>query len=306
MEYVWIFAAISAAALQTIRSTYQKKMIPFLGEYGATYIRFFYALPFTLLLFLFWFYVLENNIPNLSSRAIFFCIIGAFCQVAFTLSLMIVFSFRNFAAGIAFSKTEVLFAAIVEIFVLNMFFFPSVNFGILLGVFAVVFLSVAKETSNFKDVFIKIRTSFFSLGTFLGLLTGIILAGSTLGYRMAIISIDSPILDATILLSTIAIIFQTIVVGIWLFIFKKEQLFSVITYWKESLPAGLSGSGATAGWFFAFALASVAEVRAVGQIELIFSILVSIIIFKEKIKRTELLGIIILALSIFVVIFSKI
>ena len=49
MEYVWIFAAISAAALQTIRSTYQKKMIPLLGEYGATYIRFFYALPFTIL-----------------------------------------------------------------------------------------------------------------------------------------------------------------------------------------------------------------------------------------------------------------
>ena len=48
MEHLWILAAIIAAALQTVRSAYQKKMIPQLGEYGATYIRFFmlYHLPY--------------------------------------------------------------------------------------------------------------------------------------------------------------------------------------------------------------------------------------------------------------------
>ncbi len=306
MEYLWILAAIIAAALQTIRSAYQKKMIPQLGEFGATYIRFFYALPFTLLIFLFWFYFLKNEIPDLSLKAMLFCLFGAFCQVAFTLSLMIVFSFRNFAAGIAFSKTEVLIAAIVEIFLLNMYFLPVVNFGIFLGVFAVVFLSVAKQTTNILDVLKKIYKSLFTFGTFLGLLTGMILAGSTLGYRMAIISVNSPILDATIFLSAIAIVTQTIVVGIWLFLYKKEQLRAVIKYWKPSLPAGISGSGATAGWFIAFALASVAEVRAVGQVELIFSILVSIFVFKEKINKTELFGMMLLAISILIVIIARI
>ena len=93
MEYLWILASITAASLQTIRSAYQKKMIPQLGEFGATYIRFIYALPFTLLIFIFWFYFLNNEIPELSQKSIFFCLIGAFCQVAFTLSLMIIFSF---------------------------------------------------------------------------------------------------------------------------------------------------------------------------------------------------------------------
>ncbi len=45
MEHLWILAAVIAASLQTIRSAYQKKMIPHLGEFGATYIRFIYALP---------------------------------------------------------------------------------------------------------------------------------------------------------------------------------------------------------------------------------------------------------------------
>jgi drug/metabolite transporter (DMT)-like permease len=297
MEHLWILVAVIAASLQTIRSAYQKKMIPQLGEFGATYIRFIYALPFTLLIFIFWFYFLNNAIPELSHKSIIFCLIGAFCQVAFTLSLMIVFSFRNFAAGIAFSKTEVLFAALVEMFILNIYF---------LGVFAVVFLSIAKQNSNISDVFKKIYTSLFSIGTLLGVITGMILAGSTIGYRLAIISIDSPILDATIYLSAIAIVAQTFFVGLWLILYKKEQLYAVIKFWRPSLPAGISGSGATAGWFIAFALASVAEVRAVGQIELIFSILVSILIFREKINKTEVIGIMLLATSILIVIFARI
>jgi hypothetical protein len=147
MDYLWIFVAIFAAALQTFRSAFQKRMIPDIGKFGATYIRFIYALPFTFLIFIFWFFILKNEIPKLNNLAIFYCFIGALCQVLFTLLLMIIFSYRNFAAGIAFSKTEVLFAALIEIFILNIVFLPIINFGIILGVFAVIFLSVAKETT---------------------------------------------------------------------------------------------------------------------------------------------------------------
>ena len=48
--------AIFAAALQTFRSAFQKRMIPDIGKFGATYIRFIYALPFTFLIFIFWFF----------------------------------------------------------------------------------------------------------------------------------------------------------------------------------------------------------------------------------------------------------
>ena len=53
---------------------------------------------------------------------------------------------------------------------------------------------------------------------------------------------------------------------------------------------------------WAFGLATAAEVRAVGQIELIFSILISMIIFKEKIKNTEFIGIVLLGGSILIII----
>ncbi len=305
MDYLWIFVAIFAAALQTFRSAFQKRMIPDIGKFGATYIRFIYALPFTFLIFIFWFFILKNEIPKLNNLAIFYCFIGALCQVLFTLLLMIIFSYRNFAAGIAFSKTEVLFAALIEIFILNIVFLPIINFGIILGVFAVIFLSVAKETTNINDVLIKISKSFFTFSTLFGVLTGLILAGSTVGYRMAIINVEGHILDATIYLSILAVFIQSIMMGIWLYYYKRNELKLVFQFWKKSLPAGICGSGATAGWFLAFALATAAEVRAVGQIELIFSIIISIIFFKEKVQRTEIFGICMLIISILLVIYAR-
>ena len=59
---------IIAAALQTIRSAYQKKMIPQLGEYGATYIRFFLCVTIYLINFYFLVLFFENEIPNLSLK----------------------------------------------------------------------------------------------------------------------------------------------------------------------------------------------------------------------------------------------
>ncbi len=306
MDLLWIFVAIFAAALQTFRSAFQKRMIPDIGKFGATYIRFIYALPFTFLIFIFWFFFLNNEIPKLNNLAIFYCFVGALCQVLFTLLLMIIFSYRNFAAGIAFSKTEVLFAALIEIFILNIVFLPIINLGIILGVFAVIFLSVAKETTNINDVLVKISKSFFTFSTLFGVLTGLILAGSTVGYRMAIINVEGHILDATIYLSILAVFIQSIMMGVWLYYYKRDEFRLVFQFWKKSLPAGICGSGATAGWFLAFALATAAEVRAVGQIELIFSIIISIIFFKEKVQRTEIFGICMLIISILLVIYARI
>jgi drug/metabolite transporter (DMT)-like permease len=52
------------------------------------------------------------------------------------------------------------------------------------------------------------------------------------------------------------------------------------------------------GWFTAFTLQTAAYVQAVGQIELIFSLMASVLFFKEKVSARELTGIGFLALSI--------
>ena len=305
MDYIWILAAIFAAACQTGRSAFQKNMISKLGEYGAAYIRFCYALPFTTLIWLTWISIPGNNIPDLSIYSIVMCLVGSIFQVLFTYVLMKVFSHKNFATGIAFSKTEVILIAGLEIILLSAAFSISIMFGIILGVISVLLLSYAKKADSVSKTFILLLKSIMSIGTLVGLLSGLLLAGSVVAFRVSIISVDAPLLDKSLFISFIAIVFQTIFVGFYLFINKRNEFQAVIKYWKPSLPAGLCGTGATFGWFVAFGLTTAAEVRAVGQIELIFSILLSVLFFKEKIKKTELTGIILLGLSILIIIFEE-
>ena len=305
MEFIWIFAAIFAAACQTARSAFQKNMISKLGDYGAAYIRFCYALPFTTLIWLTWISIPGNNIPDLSIYSIVMCLVGSIFQVLFTYVLMKVFSHKNFATGIAFSKTEVILIAGLEIMLLSAAFSISIMFGIILGVISVLLLSYAKKADSVSKTFILLLKSIMSIGTLVGLLSGLLLAGSVVAFRVSIISVDAPLLDKSLFISFIAIVFQTIFVGFYLFIYKRNEFQAVIKYWKPSLPAGLCGTGATFGWFVAFGLTTAAEVRAVGQIELIFSILLSVLFFKEKIKKTELTGIILLGLSILIIIFEE-
>ena len=305
MEFIWIFAAIFAAACQTARSAFQKNMISKLGEYGAAYIRFCYALPFTTLIWLTWISIPSNNIPDLSIYSIVMCLVGSIFQVLFTYVLMKVFSHKNFATGIAFSKTEVILIAGLEIILLSAAFSISIMFGIILGVISVLLLSYAKKADSVSKTFILLLKSIMSIGTLVGLLSGLLLAGSVVAFRVSIISVDAPLLDKSLFISFIAIVFQTIFVGFYLYINKRNEFQAVIKYWKPSLPAGLCGTGATFGWFVAFGLTTAAEVRAVGQIELIFSILLSVLFFKEKIKKTELTGIILLGLSILIIIFEE-
>ncbi len=305
MEFIWIFAAIFAAACQTARSAFQKNMIPKLGDYGAAYIRFCYALPFTSLIWLIWISIPGNNIPDLSLYSLFLCLFGSIFQVLFTYVLMKVFAHKNFATGIAFSKTEVILIAFLEIIILSVTFSISIMLGIILGVISVLFLSYAKKANSILKTIKLLINSIISVGTLVGLLSGLLLAGSVVTFRMSIISADGPLLDKSLFISFIAIVFQTILVGLYLLINKRDQFLAVIKYWKPSLPAGICGTGATFGWFVAFGLTTAAEVRAVGQIELIFSILISVIFFKEKIKITELTGIILLGLSILIIIFEE-
>ena len=304
MEFIWILSAIFAAACQTARSAFQKNMISRLGDYGAAYIRFCYALPFTTLIWFIWINIPGNIIPNLSTYAITLCFLGSIFQVLFTYVLMKVFSHKSFATGIAFSKTEVILIAFLETIILSVNFSLLITIGIILGVISVLFLSYAKKAESLIETLNLLFKSILSLGTLIGLLSGLLLAASVVAFRMSIISVEAPLLDKSLLISVIAIIFQTIIVGLYLFFFQKKQFLAVFKYWKPSLPAGMCGTGATFGWFVAFGLATAAEVRAVGQTELIFSVLISMIIFKEKIKKTELFGIILLGVSILIIIYQ--
>ena len=69
--------------------------------------------------------------------------------------------------------------------------------------------------------------------------------------------------------------------------------------------AGFAGFMATLSWFFAFTLIQASFVRALGQIEIFFSFLSSKYFFKEKIKISEIIGILIFLSGVTIMLLTK-
>jgi drug/metabolite transporter (DMT)-like permease len=86
---------------------------------------------------------------------------------------------------------------------------------------------------------------------------------------------------------------QTVCLGIWLAV-KEPVVFRQM--WPLRGIAsfiGLTSALGSIGWYSAFALQNASYVRAVGQIEAVFTLAISWLYFREKITALELIGIVV-------------
>ena len=102
----------------------------------------------------------------------------------------------------------------------------------------------------------------------------------------------------------IALTVQSICLGVIIHVRERETIPLMFFYWKESVSVGVAGIIASIAWFTAFTMHSAAQVRAVGQIELVFTFLASILIFKEKSTVLEVFGMILIVAGIIFMIAS--
>ena len=80
------------------------------------------------------------------------------------------------------------------------------------------------------------------------------------------------------------------------------QLGAVLRSWRVSGWVGFSGMLASAGWFTAMTIQNAAYVRALGQIELVFTFIASTLFFGERTTPVELLGILLVISGILVLV----
>ena len=299
---LWIPIAILAALSQSIRTAIQRHMKGPLGDYGASAIRFIYAIPFAWLWFAIVFYGENENVfPSLTITFYSWMTVGAIAQIFFTVFLVKLFSYKNFLVGIAFSKTEVLFAAIIEALMLSSMVNIQFGIAILLGTIAVVLLSLKGSILSGIDIITSIRSE----STLIGLLSAITLAVSVITFRLAVNSLDTgDFLMRATTTAAIAVSGQAIVMIAYLFVYRKNELIAALILWRPGITAGFFAAITTVSWFSAFALYRAAPVRAVGQVELIFSLVITLFVFRQKISRIEIIGVLLLFISILLVIFD--
>ncbi len=299
---LWIWLTIVAAIGQTVRGAYQKKLKSPLGDLGASYVRFAYALPFAF----FWMFgyaaFTEVTLPPINFPFLIWTTIAGITQIVFTVLLVTLFSHRSFAAGTAFSKTEVIQAVLFEAIILGYFVSLQIGIAIMIGVFAVFLLSLAKSSLTL----VNLRKSLFTRQTAIGLASGAFLGFCTVAYRAAADALQSDDLVARAsVTAAISVLIQSILMGIWLWRKAPQQFVSSLIYWRQGVIVGLSGAISTACWFTAFSLYAVGPVRAVGQIELLFVLGISVFYFGERPSIKELFAMLLLVISIIMVLLGS-
>ena len=283
----WILITISAAFLQNIRSSLQKHLKNVMGTSGATFVRFGFGIPFALMFLAIFMVWGDHSFPKLNQDFFVWVGIAAISQIIAQALLVHMFSHRNFAVGTAYSRTEPLQAALFGLLFLSEKASSAVLSAIAISMFGVMLISVARTDITPKSIF----TSLYSRTALIGLSSGAIFGVAAVAYRAASLSLDGPnfIIQAAITLS-IAIILQSIIMIVWIYWRDRGEIARIRAAWKTGLLVGLVGASASFGWFMAMTLQQAALVKAVAQIEMIFTFISSVFIFKEQINRIEVIG----------------
>ncbi|MBL4691254.1 MAG: DMT family transporter [Rhodospirillales bacterium] len=298
---LWIPLTIAAAFFQNLRSALQKHLKAHLSTGGATYVRFFYAWPFAVL-YVWGLYTFGDfAIPAVNTTFLIYCFLGGLSQIIFTFLLVWLFSFRNFAAGTIYSKTETVQVALLGLLILGDPLSLAAVAAILISLIGVMALSVAGTRITPGNLLSSLREK----PTLIGLACGAFLGASVVLFRGGALSLggDGFIMQAAFTLA-VSVVLQTVMMGAYLALREPGQLKAVIVHWRPSLSVGVAGVLASIGWFSAFTLQNAAYVRALGQIELLFTIIVSAVIFREKIKGPEILGTVFIVTGILILVLA--
>ncbi|AWL28708.1 EamA family transporter [Acinetobacter defluvii] len=295
MSSIWIFFTVMAAFMQAWRNAFQKQLSLTVDVYGVTLARFIFGLPFAVC----YIFILYQQQPlaqavEFTTRYWLYVFIAGISQIAATALMVQLFKQKNYAIGVGLAKSEAILAAIIAVVVLSEKLTVLGWGGVALGGVAVFLLSNGKEKQD-----ISLSTLSIGIGS------GLCFAITSLLVREASLELDNlPYLyrAAWVLLSIIG--FQCLSMLLFLIVFSRKTL---VAMWHKiglTFKVSVCSFLASLGWFTAMSMQSVAIVKTLGQIEILFSLMISVYFFKEQLAKTEHLGLILVVIAAILVIWA--
>ncbi|WP_170442943.1 EamA family transporter [Ruegeria arenilitoris] len=295
---LWIPVTLAAATFQTVRFMLQKSLSSVkLSATGATFARFAYSMPLVLLGLVVAMRLSGLPLPSLPPLFWLYAAIGGVSQILATICVVALFKQRNFAVGITFKKTEVIQTAIVGFVVLGDRVSTGAFGAILLGLLAVLLLSKTPGGSGAWWRHLTNRASQLGLGS------GVLFAFSAVSYRGASLQLgDGEAWFRALVTLAVVVSIQFLSMALWLVWRDRAELRAVWDTRRTGIFVGLTSLGGSFCWFWAFSLQNAAYVKALGQVELIFSLMASVLVFRETVTRREIAGMVLLGLSILILV----
>ncbi len=299
MISLWVPITLCAAFMQNLRTAMQRQLAASVDASGATLARYLFGFPFAIAYVLLLNRLLGWEFPALNAVFLINCLIGGVAQIIATVLLVASFSLRNFAAATTYSKTEVIFTAVGSAIVLGELVSPVAAVGILISFIGVVTLS-NQDGARLRQALTtawRQRAAGYAVGA--GALFGV----SSICFRGAAQALD-PSHDVFMragMVLAITYTGQALLIAGYVLARHPGRYSLVLSHWRPSLMIGVTAIIGSWGWFTAVAMANAAYVRAVGQIEVLFSLLTAVLVFREKVTRIEVIGMIFTIAGIVVV-----
>jgi drug/metabolite transporter (DMT)-like permease len=295
----WIPITLFAAFVQNLRFMLQRHLkATRLSTGGATFARFIYSAPLAAVIVALYLGLTGAALPSFSARFWAFALAGGLSQIVATMCVVALFAHRNFAVGITFKKTEVLQTALIGLIVLGEGVSAGGLAAILVGFVGVLLLSDVPQAEGARQ-----QRRFLNRAAGLGLASGVLFAISATGYRGAslALNLDDVFLSAALLLLVVTTS-QSLAMAAWLAWREPGEIGRVVRHWRVAGLVGLTSMLGSGAWFLAFTLQKAAYVKALGQVELIFSFLAATFVFRERTTRRELVAMGFLTASILMLI----
>ncbi len=291
---LWVLITIGAATAQTFRFMLQKRLTGMaLSTAGATFARFIYSSPLVAVIAFAYAQTSGQGAPVIPAGFWPYAIAGGASQILATMCVVALFKHRNFAVGITFKKTEVLLSALFGFLILGDVFTPMTILAMVVGLSGVLLLSDPPESVG------PWRKRIFNRATALGLGAGVLFGISGNGYRGASLSLgDGDVFYRAIVTLAVVTALQTLTMTLWLVWRERGEVMRVLRAWRVAGLVGLTSMIGSICWFTAYTMQNAAYVNAVGQIELLFSLIIGAFVFGEKVTAREWQGLVLLTASI--------
>ncbi|WP_216362590.1 DMT family transporter [Bowmanella denitrificans] len=282
-----------AAFMQAWRNAFQKQLSQDVAVSGVTLARFIYAGPLAAL-YLFVLYQWQPVAkPHFSGLFGLYILGAALMQILATALMIKLFQLRNYAIGVGLAKSEAILAAVLGV----AFFAVSLDWlgwlGVLLGAVAVFLLSGIRAAQGWSW-----QTLCLGLGS------GLAFALTSLWVREASLELGLPFPHGAAWVLLLVILLQSLLLVAWLVIRDMATLKALWQRPKLTLTISFCSCVGSIGWFTAMSLESVALVKTLGQVEVLFSLLISAWWFKEKLARADKLGLLLIVIAAICVVWT--
>ncbi len=299
--HLWILLTLFAVVMQTVRTAGQKQLSAHMDPMAATLVRFLFGLPFAVVYLLAvsgWY---RADMPQTNSTFWVFAVVASVTQVVATALLIHLFSFRNFAVGTTYARTEAFLTALVGAVFFGELITLSGWAAILVSVSGVVVLTIARTQIEA----ITLVQRLWNPAAAVGLASGLCFALASLSLRKASLSlgISNFQISAGMTLVTMVAI-QTAMTAGYVGLKSARQFVAIVEHWRACLFVGLTSALGSIGWFTAMTLERAAYVKALGQIEFVFALGISTFFFRERSNPMELGGMALIAIGVLVLVLA--